>query len=183
MRKILAWLYVSVDGVVEAPEKWAHPYLDDELGQAAQAGMEAADAMLLGRRTYEEFAAYWPHKTAEDDPFADYLNNTPKYVVSNTLESLEWRNSTLVSGDLVKEITELKEQPGKNIGIVGSATLVLSLLCEGLLDQLDLLLFPLVVGTGKRLFEEGTERLPLKLASSRTFGNGVVGLTYTREGV
>ncbi len=180
MRNLGAWLYVSVDGVVESPETWAHQYLDDEIGRVAQEGMAGSDAMLLGRRTYQEFAAYWPNQP-DDDPFAAYLNNTQKYVVSNTLARLEWKNSTLISGDLVKEVTELKEQPGKDIGIVGSATLVLSLLREGLLDSLELLVFPVVIGAGRRLFEDGTERIPLQLTNSRTYQTGVVSLTYARE--
>lgn len=180
MRKLGAWLYASVDGVVESPETWAHQYLDEEIGGVAQEGMTQSDAMLLGRRTYEEFAAYWPNQP-DDDPIAAYLNTTQKYVVSNTLDRLEWRNSTLLSGDLVKETRVLKEQPGKNIGVVGSPTLVLSLLREGLLDSLELLVFPVVVGSGKRLFEDGNERIPLKLTNSRTYRTGVVSLTYTRE--
>ncbi len=180
MRNLGAWLYASVDGVVESPQTWAHQYLDDEIGAVAQEGMDGSDAMLLGRRTYEEFAAYWPNQP-DDDPIAAYLNDTQKCVVSNTLDRLEWRNSTLIAGDLVKEVSVLKEQPGKNIGIVGSPTLVVSLLRERLLDSLELLMFPVVVGAGKRLFEEGNERIPLKLTNSRTYRTGVVSLTYTRE--
>ncbi|MGH2740244.1 MAG: dihydrofolate reductase family protein [Actinomycetota bacterium] len=124
--------------------------------------------MLLGRRTYEEWAACWPDKTAEDDPFADYINNIPKLVVSTTLKSVEWRNSTLITGDLGEELSRLKQQPGKDIAISGSATLVRSLLRDGLLDELGLLLFPVVVGTGKRLFEDwAADQVPLELVESR----------------
>lgn len=182
MRKLTAGLFVSVDGVVESPEKWTFPYFNDEVGQVVQSQMEAADTMLLGRRTYEEFAAYWPDKTAEDDPFADYINNTPKLVVSNTLRSVEWRNSTLVTGDVVEELTKHKQQPGKNIGMTGSATLVGSLLRDGLLDELKLLLYPIVVGTGKRLFEGSADQVPLKLVESRALSNGVLSLTYESAG-
>jgi len=178
MRDIVAVEFVSVDGVVEAPEKWTTPYFDDDVGQAMQAGMDASDAMLLGRRTYEDFEAYWPDKTAEDDPYADYINATQKFVVSRTLTSVQWRNSTLITGDVVEELTRLKGRPGKNITIVGSPTLMRSLLRDGLLDRLDVLVFPIAVGSGKRLFEEGIGELPLDLVDSRTFKTGVVSLAY-----
>jgi dihydrofolate reductase len=141
--------------------------------------MEAADTMLLGRRTYEEWADYWPDKTAEDDPYADYINNVPKFVVSTSLTKVEWRNSALVSGDLAEQVGKLKEQPGKGIAISGSITLIGSLLKMGLLDELSLLVFPVVVGSGKRLFE-ADEQLPLRLVDSKTFQNGVLSLTYER---
>jgi dihydrofolate reductase len=178
MRDFVAVEFVSVDGVVEAPEKWTTPYIDEEVGHAMQAGMGASDGMLLGRRTYEEFAAYWPDKTSEDDPYADYINATQKFVVSTTLRSVEWRNSTLITGDVAEKLTELKQQPGKGLTIIGSPTLMRSLLREGLLDRLNLLLFPLVVGSGKRLFDEGIGELPLSLVDSRAFKGGVVSLAY-----
>ncbi|MGH2529467.1 MAG: dihydrofolate reductase family protein [Actinomycetota bacterium] len=178
MRDIVAVEFVSVDGVAESPEKWTGPYMDDEIGQTMQAGMDASDAMLLGRRTYEEFAAYWPDKTAEDDPYADYINVTQKFVVSTTLTSVEWRNSTLITGDVAEELTKLKRQPGKDIAIIGSPTLMRSLLRDGLLDRLDLHIFPVVLGAGKRLFEEDIGELPLDLVDSRTFKTGVVSLAY-----
>jgi len=178
MRDIVAVEFVSVDGVAEAPEKWTTPYFDEEVGEAMQSGMDASDAMLLGRRTYEDFEAYWPDKTAEDDPYADYINATQKFVVSRTLTSVHWRNSTLITGDVAEELTRLKEQPGKNITIVGSPTLMRSLLRDRLLDRLDVLVFPIVVGSGKRLFEEGIGELPLDLVDSRTFKTGVVALSY-----
>ncbi len=178
MRKIQAGLFVSVDGVVESPEKWTFPYFTEEVGQVVGANMQAADTLLLGRRTYEEFAEYWSDKTSEDDPFADYLNDTPKFVASTTLTSVSWRNSTLITGDLAKGIAELKQRPGKNIGMTGSATLVRWLLHEGLLDELALLVYPIVLGTGKRLFEDWTGELPLRLLDSRAFDNGVLSLTY-----
>jgi dihydrofolate reductase len=135
--------------------------------------------MLLGRVTYQEFASYWPYQNSADQPFTDYLNNTPKFVVSTTLEEpLEWQNSTLIKGNVAEEIAKLKQQPGKNIGIVGSATLVRSLLQDDLLDELGLLVHPIVVGSGRRLFEEGGDQKALKLVDSRTFSTGVVYLTY-----
>src|SRR5690348_9673802 len=143
MRKIVSGLFISLDGVVEAPQTWHFPYFDDEMGAAVGALMSSGEAMLLGRRTYEEFASYWPTAT---DEMADQMNGTPKYVVSTTLTSADWQNSTLINGDVAKELTRLKEEPGGNLNITGSATLVRSLLREGLLDELHLLVHPLVVG-------------------------------------
>jgi dihydrofolate reductase len=183
MRKVTAGLFVSLDGVTESPEKWQLPYFNDEMGEAVGAAMAAADAMLLGRVTYEEFASYWPGVSSEDQPFADHMNNTPKYVVSTTLgEPLEWNNSTLVKGNVAEEISRLKRQPGKDIGITGSVTLVQSLLQEDLLDELGLMFHPVVVGSGKRLFEEGGVPKELKLVDSKTFSTGVVYLTYRPAG-
>jgi len=178
MRKIVAGLFVSLDGVVESPDTWVFPYFNDQVGQVIGSNMAASDTVLLGRRTYEEFAAYWPDKTDEDDPSADYINNTPKLVASTTLKAVEWRNSTIIGGDVAEELSTLKQQPGKDISITGSATLVRSLLRDGLLDELGLLLFPIVVGTGKRLFEDWSDRVPLKLVASQSFSTGVVSLTY-----
>jgi dihydrofolate reductase len=183
MKKVTAGLFVSLDGVTESPEKWQHPYFNDEMGEAVGAAMAAADAMLLGRVTYQEFASYWPGVSSEDQPFADYMNNSPKYVPSRTLEGpLEWNNSTLIKGNLVEEIARLKRQPGKNIAITGSVTLVQSLLEQDLLDELGLMIHPVVVGSGKRLFEEGGDPKKLKLVESKTFSTGGVYLTYQPAG-
>lgn len=181
MRKVVAVLWVSLDGVMEAPDRWAHAYFNDEMAQMAGSGQAAADTLLLGRRTYQEFAAYWPHQTG-DVPFADYMNNTRKLVASGTLKSVEWRNSTLIKGDVARELTGLKRQPGKNITILGSATLVRSLLRDGLLDELNLWLVPVILGTGTRFVEDGSDRVPLKLADSKSFSTGVVSLTYQPAG-
>ncbi len=183
MRKIVAGLHVSLDGVTESPEKWTFQYFNDEVGQVVGSQMAQSDAILLGRRTYEEFAAYWPDKSEADDPVAAFLNNTPKYVASTTLESLAWRNSTLIRGDVADALAQLKEEPGKNITITGSVTLVGSLLSSGLVDELRLLLFPIVVGNGRRLFEDVREQVPLKLLESKAFGTGVVALTFEPAGV
>jgi dihydrofolate reductase len=183
MRKVTAGLFVSLDGVTESPEKWQLPYFNDEMGEAVGAAMAAADAMLLGRMTYQEFASYWPGVSSEDQPFADHMNNTPKYVVSRTLEEpLEWNNSTLIKGNVAEEISRLKRQPGKDIGITGSVTLVQTLLQEDLLDELGLIIHPVVVGSGKRLFEDGGVPKELKLVDSKTFSTGVVYLTYRPAG-
>jgi dihydrofolate reductase len=179
MRKVVASELVSLDGVMESPEKWSFRFHNDEMAEANEAGMAQADAMLLGRVTYQEFASYWPYQNSADQPFTDYLNNTPKFVVSTTLEEpLEWQNSTLIKGNVAEEIAKLKQQPGKNIGITGSATLVRSLLQDDLLDELGLLVHPIVVGSGRRLFEDGGDQKELKLVDSRIFSTGVVYLTY-----
>ena len=175
MRQIAAGLFISLDGVVEAPEKWTGPYFNDQVGQAVGALMAPNDAMLLGRVTYEGFAAAFG---GQSGGMADQMNNTPKYVVSSTLTSADWANSTLISGDVAARVSELKQQPGGTIGMSGSFALVTWLLQHGLLDRLDLLVFPVVLGSGKRLFSEADMQVPLTLAGSQAFSTGVVHLTY-----
>jgi dihydrofolate reductase len=129
VRKVVTSELVSLDGVMEKPQEWAFSYANDEMKEANASGMASSDAMLLGRVTYEEFAAFWPYQDRTEQPYTDYLNNTPKYVVSKTLEEpLEWQNSILIKGNVAKEVSRLKEQPGKDITIVGSGALVRSLL-------------------------------------------------------
>ena len=178
MRKIVAGLFISLDGVYEAPDQWHFPYWSDEMGQVVQSQIDESDAMLLGRVTYQEFASFWPQQNEAEVPLADHMNNTPKYVVSNTLNALDWQNSTLISGDVAAELRALKEQPGKNIGITGSGTLIETLLRDGLLDELRLLMHPIVVGKGKRLFADGSEKHGLALVASQTLPNGVLSLIY-----
>jgi dihydrofolate reductase len=182
MRKIVAGLFISLDGVYEAPETWHFPYFNDEMGEAVGAQMAESDCMLLGRVTYEEFAAYWPNQTSDGEAgeMAGFMNETPKYVVSSTLTNTAWKNTTLIDGTNVADaLTRLKQQPGKDISITGSGTLVRTLLRDGLLDELRLLVHPIVVGHGKRLFDDG-EQVALTLADSRTFSTGVLALTYQR---
>ena len=180
MRQVVAGLFVSLDGVFEAPETWHFPYFNDEMGETIASQMAAADTMLLGRRTYEEFAAYWADK-GSDVELADQINNTPKLVASTTLKTVDWRNSNLIEGDVAEHLRRLKQEPGKDIAITGSATLVRSLLRDGVLDELRLLVHPIVVGSGKRLFDGGGDRVSLKLVDSRTFTTGVLYLTYAPE--
>ncbi|AUG80668.1 pyrimidine reductase [Kitasatospora sp. MMS16-BH015] len=179
MKKLTAGLFVSLDGVVEAPERWHFPYLNEELGRALGAQIQAADTMLLGRATYEEFAAHWAHQGSEV-PFADRINGIPKYVVSGTLGVADWQNTTLLAGPgLAERIGELKRHPGGDISVTGSVTLVRWLLAQGLLDELSLMVHPIVVGAGRRLFDEAdTARYPLELVDFTTFSTGVVHLTY-----
>lgn len=182
MRKIVAGLFISLDGVYESPEEWHFPYFNDEMGGAVGAQMADSDSMLLGRVTYEEFASYWPSQTSDGEAgeMADFMNDTPKYVVSGTLQDAGWKNTTLIDGNnAVEELTSLKQQPGKDISVTGSGTLVRTLLRDGLLDELRLLVHPIVVGHGKRLFDEG-EQVLLKLTDSTTFSTGVLALTYQR---
>jgi dihydrofolate reductase len=178
MRKLIASFFISLDGVVEAPDRWHFPYFDGEMGQAVGEAIAATDTLLLGRRGYEEWAAYWPHQDPASDPFVSIMNETPKVVASTTLEKVDWQNSTLLEGDLADGVTALKAKPGENIGMSGSATLVRSLLEQGLLDELRLLVHPLVVGKGAKLFPDGSPPVSLELADSRTFSTGVLDLTY-----
>lgn len=175
MRKIVAGLMVSVDGVVEAPEAWTGPYFSPEIGEAVGAAMRSSDTMLLGRVTYQTFAASFAGNNS--NPMAARMNAVSKVVVSATLDAADWENSSLIRADAAK-ITRLKEQPGQNIGISGSPTLVAWLLGQGLLDELDLLLFPVVVGHGQRLFDGEVGQAALTLAHSEAFGTGVVRLAY-----
>ena len=178
MRKVVAVELVSLDGVMETPEEWAFAYSNDEMEQANMSGMAASDALLLGRVTYEHLAAFWPHQPG-GTPIVDYINSVPKLVVSATLEEpLEWNNSTLIKGNVAEEIAKLKRQPGKDITILGSATLVRSLLADDLLDELRIMVHPVILGGGKRLFEERVDREALKLVDLRIFATGVVYLTY-----
>jgi dihydrofolate reductase len=175
MRKIVAGLHMSLDGVIEAPEKWSFDYYCDEVGRSIKSRRDATDLLLLGRRMYQEFAAFWPGQSGE---VADFMNNTPKLVASTTLTSVDWTGTTILNGDVVGALTALKEQPGANITVTGSATLVRSLIRDGLLDELHLLVCPVALGSGKRLFDEADGRVPLKLADSEAFSTGVVHLTY-----
>jgi dihydrofolate reductase len=177
MRKVVAGLFISLNGVVEAPEKWQLPYLNDEFYAVIGAASAQSDAILLGRRTYLEFAELWPNQ-GSDVPMADYMNNTPKHIVSSTLDTLEWANSSLVTGDLTEEVAKLKQQPGKNILIPGSPRLVRSLLRDGLLDELSLMILPIVVGSGMRFFDGITDQVRLKLVESTTLSTGVLSVTY-----
>lgn len=183
MRKLVAVELLSLDGVAESPNEWAFSYSDDEMERENAAGMAASDALLLGRKTYEEFAAFWPHQPG-GTRMVDYINSVPKHVVSTTLEEpLEWNNSALIPGNEFAEgIAELKQVSGKNVTVVGSPGLVRSLLRAGLLDELRLMVHPVVLGSGRRLFEDGEGEIALELVESKTFGTGVVSLAYRPEG-
>ncbi len=177
MRKIKSHFFISLDGVVEAPDQWHFPYFDDEMGAAVGAGFASTDALLMGRVLYEEWAAYWPEHG--DEPFGDVMNSIKKYVASDSLQAAEWQNSELISGDVAGKLTDLKAQDGGDITMSGSATTVRWLLREGLLDELNLLVHPIVVGDGlARLFPPDEPRLPLELVSEQTFKTGVLNVSY-----
>jgi dihydrofolate reductase len=177
MRKVISGLFISLDGVTESPDKWQFDNFDAEMAASLDEFIAGADTVVLGRVTYQEWASYWP--TATDEPFASFINNTPKYVVSSTLDKVEWKNSTLIRGSsLAGEIARLKQQPGKDIGVTGSPTLVRSLLQNDLLDELTLMVHPVVVGRGKRLFNDWSDLKRLKLVRSQISSTGVAILTY-----
>lgn len=175
MRTLKAWLYITLDGVVEAPEKWVMP--NEAMFAEQTAGYAASDALLLGRRTYEVFAASWPQRGSEVQN-ADWMNNTQKYVVSRTFKSPKWQNTTVLEGDVSEAVSRLKQKDGKTITLNGSATLLRSLLTAGLVDELRLFLHPVVLGPGERLFDNSQRRIALRLIESHAYDNGVVALNY-----
>jgi dihydrofolate reductase len=174
MRKITAVEFISLDGVAEAPEAWTPPYFNEELMEIAQAGMDSSDAMLLGRRTYQDFASYWPHQPREA-PFVAWTNDSHKYVVSTTLTSLEYGPATLISKDVAAEVRNLKEQEGKGISLLGSPTLVRSLLPEGVHRRAHRIPLPDPCGQGQtslRGANWGAGAPPDRLASAEDWGGG-----------
>jgi len=180
VRKIKSNFFISLDGVVQSPDKWHFPYFDEEMGAAVGAGFASADAMLMGRVLYREWAAYWPEHA--DEPFGDVMNSMKKYVLSSSLRTAEWENTEVIGGDAAaQKLTEIKAGDGGDIAMSGSATTVRWLLREGLLDELNLLVHPLVVGDGlARLFPPDEPGTPLELLSAHTFKSGVLNLSYTR---
>ena len=191
MRKLVVGTFLTLDGVMQAPGDsqedtvegfkyggWQMPYFDEDAGKFMDQQMAATDALLLGRITYQIFAAYWPNAPA-DDPFAKKLNSIPKYVVSTTLDKVEWNNSTLIKSNVAEEVAKLKEQPGSGtISVTGSGKLAQTLMRHDLIDEYDLWIHPLVLGSGKRLFEGGIIPANLKLMDTKTTGSGILILTY-----
>lgn len=179
MRKVISGLFISLDGVVEAPNEWQFDSFDEDMMKAMGGHMAENDTALLGRVTYQEWAPYWP--TSSDEPYAGYINSIPKYVFSTTLERVEWGkydNITLVKGNVGETIARLKQQPGKNIAVNGSPTLARSLLQNDLLDELVLMIHPVIVEKGKHLFKDGGELKRMKLVDSKITRSGVAVLTY-----
>lgn len=177
MREVVVTEFVSLDGVMEEPA-WTAPYWNDEIAKFKTDEMLASDALLLGRVTYQGFAAAWPESKDEG---AERMNSIPKYVVSTTLDKVEWNNSRLIKGDIVGEITKLKQQNGQDILVYGSAALLQTLMKHDLVDRYRLLVYPVVVGKGKRLFQEDTTS-KLNLVSAQSFSSGVTGLVYEPDG-
>lgn len=184
MRKVVVSEFVSVDGVMEDPGGsegfahggWSFHYISDETAKYKYDELFAADALLLGRVTYQGFAEAWPSMTG--DEFSDRMNSIAKFVVSTTLDELEWSNSTLIKENVAEEVSKLKAQTGQDILVAGSAQLVDTLRQLDLVDEYRLMVHPVVLGSGKRLFRDGSDTTGLQLADAKTFGSGVVVLTY-----
>jgi dihydrofolate reductase len=177
VRKVVASEFLSLDGVMGDP-RWTFEFESEDRDQFKFDEMSAADALLLGRVTYEGFAAAWPQMEEQTGEYGAWMNGYPKHVVSTTLdEPLEWNNSTVIKGDLAEEVSGLKQQSGKDILVFGSADLVNTLMEHDLIDEYRLMVFPIVVGSGKRLFGEGDAK-SLKHVETKTFSSGVVVLTY-----
>jgi dihydrofolate reductase len=190
MRKLVVVEFLSLDGVMQAPGDpnedteggfqhggWQRPYFDDVLGSSSAEGMAATDAYLFGRKTYEIMASFWPN-APKDDPYAGHLNNTRKYVASTTLQSVEWQNSTLIVGDVGEAVADLKQLSGGNITVLGSADLVQTLINNDLIDEYSLIISPIVLGSGKKLFRDTNQTLSLKLIDSKPTSTGCLILTY-----
>jgi dihydrofolate reductase len=175
MRRIVAGLAITLDGVTTAPSEWMT--LDAEAGEIIAAGIRGADAALLGRRTYVEFSRIWPGVGSEV-PMADFLNNSPKYVLSRTLTSAGWGDSRILAGDLRELVGALKAEPGGTIQVPGSPTVVRDLLAAGLLDELSMMIQPVVLGSGAHLFDGVAERFALELVESQALASGVLMVTY-----
>jgi dihydrofolate reductase len=190
MSKVVVTNSLTLDGVMQAPGRpdedlrggfahggWALPYNDAVMGKMMAEGMAQGGALLFGRRTYEDFYAVWPNRT--DNPFTAVLNTTQKYVASTTLEEpLPWSNSTLLKGDAAEAVARLKEQPGKDLVVLGSGELVQSLMRRNLIDEYVLLIHPLVLGSGRHLFTDGGAFAALRLVDTKTTTTGVVIATY-----
>lgn len=193
MGELVVNMFTSLDGVLQGPGGpdedreggfeyggWQAPYVDEESGKVITDHIAGMEALLLGRKTYEIFAAYWPRQPAEN-PIAARLNGAPKYVASRMLDSLGWTNSTLLQGDMAQSVARVKAQFGR-VDVIGSGNLVQTLLRNDLADRLNLWVFPVLLGSGKRLFGDGTVPTALRLAESATFPKGAVHLTYERAG-
>ncbi|MBA3873464.1 MAG: dihydrofolate reductase [Anaerolineae bacterium] len=174
MSKLVVAQFLSVDGVMEAPEKWSFPYNNDEFMAFKMDELKASGTHLLGRVTYEIFAGAWPSRTGE---FADHMNRLPKYVVSTSLKKLDWDGSHQIKEHVAEEVTKLKQPPGKDILVAGSATLVQTLMQHNLVDEYHIMVYPLVLGSGQHFFKDG-DTAKLKLVESKAFKTGVVSLIY-----
>ncbi|HEY3734311.1 MAG TPA: dihydrofolate reductase family protein [Streptosporangiaceae bacterium] len=187
--------FLTIDGVMQAPGGpdedpddhfahggWSFPYGDQDFGAAMVGWFEHATAFLLGRKTYDIFTSYWPHQTDPNDPIATKLNALPKYVASTTVDSADWNNTTILGGDLVAEVARLKEQPGDELQIHGSGGLAQTLIEHDLIDEYRLLTFPVHLGSGKKLFRDGTRAAALRLTGSSSTSAGVVIATYEPAG-
>jgi dihydrofolate reductase len=180
MRKLTVAEFISLDGVVESPERWHMSYVDEEMFARMWPEHSDIDTLLLGRVTYQSFAGAFAHGS-DDDPVVANMNRPAKVVVTRTLDDLSWRNSTALTGDVIEEVTALKEKPGGSIAVVGSTTLARTLLAAGLVDEVSLLLHPVVVGTGERLFPPAGTGATFTLATCTPLRSGVVHLVYRKS--
>ena len=179
--RLVATEYLSLDGVFEEPGHWSGPFFSDEAAQFKFDELRASDALLLGRRTYEGFAAAWPTMTGTGE-FGEKMNGMPKYVVSSTLDNAEWTGSRLVRGDVAERVRKLKEEPGGDLLLSGSAQLFNAMMREHLIDLYRIMLHPVVLGNGRRLFSDDGDRRALELAETRRFGSGIVILEFAPAG-
>ena len=179
MRKLIVSEWVTLDGVFDGDTmgQWEMPYNSDDKVEFVKDGILASDALLIGRVTYEMLAAYWPTQQNNEMGWADWVNSIPKYVISSTLKKAEWNNSTIIKKNVVEEIIKLKQQPGQNLLITGSAALVQSLMETDLVDEYQFLVHPIIMGSGKRFFKDGMNT-SLKLVKTKTFRSGVILLSY-----
>jgi len=193
--KLIVGMFLSLDGVMQAPGGpdedreggfdlggWLPPYADEDMGKFMVESITSTDAFLLGRKTYEIFVAHWPLVTDENDPLATSLNRKPKYVASKTLDKVDWNNSTLLKGDVAEAVAELKRQPGGELQVQGSGELAQTLMRLDLVDEYRLLVYPVVLGKGKRLFRDGNVPAALRLVDTQTTGTGVAMNTYESAG-
>jgi len=193
--KLTVTTFLSLDGVMQGPGGpdedpsdgfdlggWLVPYADEDMGRQVVTWFETADAFLLGRGTYEIFAAHWPRVTDENDPVASRLNRLPKYVATRTLDTAGWAGTTLLTGDAVEQITELKRRPGRDLQVHGSAGLLQTLIAADLVDEYRLFVYPVILGRGKRLFASGAVPATVRHVETTTTGAGVTVHTYRRAG-
>jgi dihydrofolate reductase len=193
--RLTATTFLTLDGVMQAPGGpeedpsdgfeyggWSFPFADEDFGRLVSGWFALADAFLLGRRTYEIFAAFWPRVTEEADPVASRLNTLPKYVASRTLESVNWQGAELLRGDVPEQVARLKEQPGRELQVHGSGDLLQTLMTHDLVDEYRLFMYPVVLGSGRRLFREGAVPRSLRLVDATTTSTGVVVASYERGG-
>jgi dihydrofolate reductase len=195
MRKLIVLSFITLDGVMQAPGGpeedptggfkhggWVFPHFDDSLGKVMAGQMSHPFDLLLGRRTYEIFAAHWPYVKTDEDPISAGINNAKKYVASKTLKTLDWSNSMLIKGDVSKEVKKLKEQDGPEIQVHGSGNLIQTLLKHDMVDEIWLKIFPIALGRGKRLFDDGTIPVGFRLLESEISPSGVIVASYARAG-
>ncbi len=180
MRKIIVSVWVTIDGIYDADsmQEWFMPFNSDEKMEYIKGSILHADALLVGRTTYEMFEAYWPHTKTDDEELANQMNSMQKFVVSTSLDKADWNNSTIINKNIIEEIKKLKKQNGNEIQIPGSADLVQSLMKENLIDEFRFLVHPIILGNGKRFLKEGMKTAGMKLTKTRMFDKGVVLLCY-----